>query len=178
MGTDTVTVVSSVTDVSVRHLTPTAPEGKFFTTLPALPTPQVTPPPDGAVPTSVIKKVAHSLARPRASPTAAPAAAAERAPKKLGSATAERMPITATTIISSTRVKPFCMGFFFSRSFLSSSSCTRVLRVDCTAGMLETDLSIRGGSALANPTGPEPKLRVFLETHPNLWLERRCGCAP
>lgn len=60
----------------------------------------------GAPPMSEAANVAHSLASPSASPMAAPAWAAFRACRYCGSATAERMPITATTIISSTNVNP------------------------------------------------------------------------
>lgn len=51
-------------------------------------------------------KLAHSFARPVICPMLAPALAALRADKYLGSATADSKPITATTIINSTRVKP------------------------------------------------------------------------
>lgn len=106
----TVTVADElpVPEVAVRQRTPDAPLVKVLVMVPLLPVAeQVTPAADGTAPTPPeAKKVAHSLARPMASPTAAPAEAAARAPRKLGRATAERIPTIATTIISSMRVKP------------------------------------------------------------------------
>jgi hypothetical protein len=49
---------------------------------------------------------AHSLARPTASPIFDLESARLRAPRNWGKATAERRPMIATTIMSSTRVKP------------------------------------------------------------------------
>ena len=49
--------------------------------------------------------VAHSFAKPMVSPILAPASAAARAWRYCGSATADRRLMTATTIISSTKVK-------------------------------------------------------------------------
>jgi hypothetical protein len=100
--------------VSDKHLMPAAPAGKETV---------MVPPPiqadvyanaildvseDVVVPISMSEAaaVAHSFAKPRPSPIRAPAWAAVRALRNCGSATAERMPTMATTIMSSTKVKP------------------------------------------------------------------------
>lgn len=90
-------------DVQLRAKTRSAvPVGQAAETVPPVPVATV-----GCDPMPpVALKVAHSLACPSSSPMAAPAAAAFRAPMYCGRATADRMPITATTIISSTKVKP------------------------------------------------------------------------
>ena len=51
-------------------------------------------------------KVPHSLERPTSSPTFALASARSRVLRNWGKATADNRPIIATTIMSSTRVKP------------------------------------------------------------------------
>jgi hypothetical protein len=86
----------------------------------------------GAVPTPPeMANVAHSLPSPITSPTAADKAAELREPKYWGRATAARSPMMATTIISSTKVKPFAaLGFelLSSRKRLRSWSLNFVLR--------------------------------------------------
>lgn len=148
-ATEMTAFVSPATDVSARHLTPLTPVGQVKVVTVDVPVAAVRHAPaivklalevvPGAAPTPEAVMVAHSLATPSASPTAEPARAASRAPRNWGSATADRMPTIATTIISSTRVKPFCRGFFFCRSFFSSSSCRRLWRkVDCMAQQART----------------------------------------
>lgn len=116
--TVTVTVPTVDPSVAVRQRTPLAPAANVADIVPPLVL-QVTfelPAVSGATPTPrEDTKTAHSLPRPKASPMAAPAAAALRACKYLGKATAARIPITATTIINSTRVKPLWNRVLFLR---------------------------------------------------------------
>ena len=60
---------------------------------------------DDVMSTSALK-VPHSLERPTSSPTFALASARSRVLRNWGKATADNRPIIATTIMSSTRVKP------------------------------------------------------------------------
>ena len=115
-----VTLVAVGPTVALKHLTPEAPEAKLREiTVPVAPTAQVIVGPPttvaGEVPTPPVKMNApHSFATPIASPTAEAAAAAFRACRKLGRATAERMPTIATTLINSIKVKPFWIGLLLS----------------------------------------------------------------
>ena len=65
---------------------------------------------------------AHSLARPTVSPTLALASARSRALRNWGNATAESKPMIATTIISSTKVKPLRTRFWRWRSCCSRAN--------------------------------------------------------
>jgi len=99
-------------DVALRHRIPTGPAFHVPETEPPLEAQltvtEATVPGAAPMPPEAAN-VAHSLARPMISPTLDPAKAELRAWRYWGKATAERMPMTATTIISSTKVKPLAM---------------------------------------------------------------------
>ena len=125
---------------SARHLTPAGAAGESVAvgsrisclpshfavgTMPLAPSPRVCS-------TPVTCPTAHSFASPTSSPTLADAAARSRTPKNCGIATAERMPMIATTIISSIRVKPWAKPLrplSAIRRLISSFCCIRRLEL-------------------------------------------------